>query len=196
MNAAFVASMQPIVLVGGRSSRFGRDKLREPLAGGGGDEPARWLVDGPIAALRGVFGPRVKLVGDCHPGVAGRADGVIEDRYPGTGPMGGILSALEAWGGSVVVLPGDLPGITPRGVSMIVAGAAESRGALAVMAAGERLEPCVGVYRQAARDRLAARLAEGRASLHDLLAEHERVLVPLPAAELVNVNRPGELPLR
>ncbi len=83
------ASIQPIVLVGGSSRRFGRDKLREPLGGG-------WLVDRPIAALREVFGGHVRLVGACHPEVARRGDGVIPDSHPGTGPVGGIVSALEA----------------------------------------------------------------------------------------------------
>ena len=46
--------IQPIVLVGGSSRRFGRDKLREPVAGPDGS--VGWLVDRPIAALRGVFG--------------------------------------------------------------------------------------------------------------------------------------------
>jgi molybdopterin-guanine dinucleotide biosynthesis protein A len=188
----FLAAIQPVVLVGGRSTRFGRDKLREPW----GVEPARWLVDAPIAALRAVFGARVQLVGACHPDVAGRGDGVIEDHYPGAGPMGGVVSALQEWGGPVFVLPGDLPGITPFGVSLIVEHAAAPPDGVAVTACGERLEPCIGVYRPAARDRMARRIDDRRTSLHDLLADHERVTVPLPAAELVNVNRPGDMPLR
>ncbi len=58
----FLATIQPVVLVGGRSTRFGRDKLREPV--GCAREP---LVQRPIRALRAVFGPRVMLVGECHP---------------------------------------------------------------------------------------------------------------------------------
>jgi molybdopterin-guanine dinucleotide biosynthesis protein A len=194
VSPEFLAGVQPIVLVGGKSTRFGRDKLREPC--GSDAQAVRWLVDAPIAALRVVFGPRVKLVGQCHPEVAARGDGVITDLYPGTGPMGGILSALEAWNGPLFVLPGDLPGITPIGVSLIAERAAAAPGAIAVTACGERLEPCIGVYRAAARDRMARRIDDRRTRLHDLLAEQERVSVPMPAAELVNVNRPGDMPLR
>src|SRR5262245_59553696 len=79
---------QPIVLVGGKSTRFGRDKLREVVGDG-------WLVDRPIAALREVFGARVAVVGECDDEVAQRGDRVITDRFPGVGPIGGIVSALE-----------------------------------------------------------------------------------------------------
>jgi molybdopterin-guanine dinucleotide biosynthesis protein A len=182
-----VDRIQPIVLVGGRSSRFGRDKLREPLAGG-------LLVDRSVAALRGVFGPGVAVVGECHPDVAARADMVIEDRHTGAGPIGGILSALEATGISVFVLPGDLPCITHRSVRAILAAAAQRPDAPAVVGRGDRLEPCIGLYRVVLRECMRERLAAGRASLHDLFVPDRLVAVELPAGEAINVNRPEDLP--
>ena len=94
VSPGYLASVQPIVLVGGKSRRFGRDKLREPWGSDG-----RVLVQYPIEALRGVFGRRVKLVGACDPTVEQLADGVIADLHPGVGPMGGIVSALAQWHG-------------------------------------------------------------------------------------------------
>src|SRR5438552_9917188 len=129
--------IQPIVLVGGRSTRFGRDKLREPLGEG-------WLIDAPIRALREVFGSPVAAVGECDPDVAARFDRIIPDLHPGAGPIGGIVSALKSAGKAVFVLAGDLPRITP-GVVRAVAGAAETNPwAWAVMAQGARgkVEPC------------------------------------------------------
>ncbi|MCC6661763.1 MAG: molybdenum cofactor guanylyltransferase [Phycisphaerales bacterium] len=196
MSAALRASVQPIVIVGGRSSRFGRDKLREPVPSGSGVPAAALLVDAPIAALRRVFGPRVRLVGACHADVAARGDGMIEDRYPGAGPMGGILSALESWAGPVMVLPGDLPGITARSIELLLAAANDHPDTAAVVARGERLEPCIGLYRPATRRIMARRIAERCASLHDLLPDADRVVVELPSDDLVNVNRPSDLPLR
>jgi molybdenum cofactor guanylyltransferase len=141
-----VDEIQPIVLVGGASRRFGRDKLLEPLEHGDRDER---LVDRAVAALRGVFGARVAAVGRCDPAVAARFDRVIEDRYPGMGPAGGIVSALLQTGGPVFVLAGDLPGITVAAVRAVceVSRSPLAARALAVLAYSTALEPCVGLYR-------------------------------------------------
>ena len=53
-----IEKIQPVVLVGGQSSRFGRDKLIESVHG-------ELLVSRPINALRAVFGNRVAIVGEC-----------------------------------------------------------------------------------------------------------------------------------
>src|SRR5262245_5365872 len=91
VNPLDLSTIHPVVLTGGRSTRFGSDKLRARL-----DDDGTLLIDRPIAALRAVFGPRVALVGDCDPAVAARADLIIRDLHPGRGPIGGILSALVA----------------------------------------------------------------------------------------------------
>ena len=192
----FIASIQPIVLVGGRSRRFGRDKLREPMPDDGRlTDPQRpaMLVDRPIAALREVFGQRVAVVGECHEAIVSRADVVMADRYPGVGPIGGIVSALETHGGDVFVLPGDLPWITAEVVRAILDHAAERAGMAAVLARTARLEPCVGVYRQAALPMLQSHLASGRRSLHDAVDVDSLHTVTVDAAALVNVNTPDAL---
>ena len=66
MSDSLLDLIQPVVLVGGKSRRFGRDKLREPI----GESRAEWLVDRPIRALREVFGARVAVVGECDADVA------------------------------------------------------------------------------------------------------------------------------
>lgn len=179
-------AVQPIVLVGGQSTRFGRDKLREPLGDG-------WMIDRPIGTLRRVFGPIVAVVGRCHPDVAGRADRVIEDRYPGVGPIGGILSALEHHP-AVFVSAGDMPSLTADAIHAILHAAREDPDAWAVLARSTRPEPCVGLYRASARPTLAERLAQGRASLHDALPPERVRWVTLDPARLANVNTPADLP--
>ena len=190
MIEAILASLQPIVLVGGRSRRFGRDKLREPIGVAG----AEWLVDRPIRALREVFGARVAAVGECDAEVAARADLTLRDDYPGMGPAGGILAALEQSAGDVFVLAGDLPNITPGVVRAIIDGAQSVAGADAwvVLANTGGVEPCIGLYRQAVRRRLAERLSAGKASLHDLVPPERLLLVPIDPAAARNVNAPGE----
>ncbi len=182
--------VQPIVLVGGSSRRFGRDKLREPLSAAN-DE---WLVDRSIAALRAVFGPVVKLVGRCDPLVLARGDGGIEDTYADRGPIGGIVSALEQ-GRAAFVLAGDLPNITADVVFRIMTSAAHAPTAWAVLARSDRLEPCVGLYRSAALPALTSRLhdAAGRRSLHDALPAEHVVGVECGSEHLVNANVPEDL---
>lgn len=208
--------IQPIVLVGGRSRRFGRDKLREPVGGKTGTErpgpvgrvagahDVILLVDRPIAALRAVFGPRVAVVGECHELVERRADARIRDRYPGVGPIGGILSAIEETGCDVFVLAGDLVRIEPSVVESVLRTADEHPRAWAVLArasaepphkAGGRAEPCIGLYRQPVAEALRRKLEsrDGRRSLHDALPCDRVVFVDVDPELTVNVNTPDLL---
>jgi molybdopterin-guanine dinucleotide biosynthesis protein A len=180
-------AIQPVVLVGGRSRRFGRDKLREPLGSG------EWLVDRPIAALRAVFGPIVAAVGECDAAVAARFDRVIRDLHPGAGPIGGIVSALECSRSAVFVLAGDLPCITSDAVRDVLLHAKATPPAWAVMASADRVEPCVALYRPPAAATLAQRLAAGQRSLHDAIPREHLATVAVPAALLANANEPRDL---
>ncbi len=184
-------AIQPVVLVGGRSRRFGRDKLREPVAGAQGEV---WLVDRPIQALAAVFGARVAAVGACDPEVAGRAHLVIEDRYPGAGPIGGVVSALEGAGTAVFVLPGDLPRVTAEAVRLVLAAAGEAGDAAAVLAgSAEAPEPCFGVYRLAALPYLKRAMEEGRHALREALPAEMVRFVSAPEECVVNANTPADL---
>ncbi len=184
MSDSILASIQPIVLVGGRSRRFGRDKLREPL----GEASAEWLVDRPIRALREVFGARVAAVGACDPEVAARFDWQLPDHYPGTGPAGGILAALENSAGDVFVLAGDLPNITAGAVRAVLAGASAASEAWVVLAEAEGVHPCIGLYRREVQSLLGMRLAFGIRSLYDLAPEGMLEVVRIEVGEAKNVN--------
>ncbi|MBK9189871.1 MAG: molybdenum cofactor guanylyltransferase [Phycisphaerales bacterium] len=185
------ASITPVVLVGGRSRRFGRDKLREVID----DSERVWLVDRPIAALREVFGPRVHVVGECDAAIAARADASLHDPYQGVGPLGGILAALESTRGGVFVLSGDLVSITPLVIRQVLdASLAAQPHVLAVLASSDRIEPCIGVYTPGARPYLAQSLAAGRRALIDAIPRECLLLVPVDPAVTRNVNRPGDLP--
>lgn len=182
------ASIQPIVLVGGQSLRFGRDKLCEPVFLDG----SAWLVDRPIRALRDVFGRRVAVVGACDPEVAARADLVIPDRYPGVGPAGGILSALEHSANEVFVLAGDLSAITSTSVWAILNAALVSN-AWVVLGEADGVQPCIGLYRQTVRPLFVERLRFGLRSLHDLVSAERLLLVPIGVDEARNVNTLDDL---
>jgi molybdopterin-guanine dinucleotide biosynthesis protein A len=185
----FLATIQPIVLVGGKSTRFGRDKLREPIGDTG--EP---LVRRPISALRAVFGPRVKLVGECHPGVASLADGVLPDAYPGVGPIGGIVASLLAWGGPVFVLAGDMPGVSAIEVRKMVVVAETAGGWIAVLAVSDRVHPCAGIYSQASLPILSDCLKRGEYRLSAALPTGSWTPAIVPRGFTANINLRDDLP--
>lgn len=94
-----------IVLAGGRSSRFGRDKLAEPVDG-------RPLLDHAIEAV-GPLGSEILVV--AAPGAAPRLPPgatLIHDLVPFEGPLAGLLAGLRAASEPVVlVVGGDMPSL-------------------------------------------------------------------------------------
>jgi molybdopterin-guanine dinucleotide biosynthesis protein A len=193
MSGDRTETIQPIVLVGGRSLRFGRDKLREPVSRGERGNEGAWLVDRAIGALREVFGPVVGVVGECDEEIAVRADRVIADRYRGVGPMGGIASALEETGSSVFVLPGDLCLIGGAVIPRILEAAACAPDAGAVLARTERVQWCVGIYRSILMPVFVRAIREGRTALHSAVPVDQLVTVQVRADELADADRPEDL---
>jgi molybdopterin-guanine dinucleotide biosynthesis protein A len=167
-------SILPVVLVGGQSRRFGRDKLQEAI--GLAASPRRILVDIPIAALRAVFGPRVAICGNCAREVQSRADTVIKDLHPGIGPLGGIISALSAaqerGAAGILILSGDLPAITPDAIRALLAAADAHTHAAAIAGRTDRLHPCIALYRLSALPTLQGGMPAGNGKadpLHTLI---------------------------
>lgn len=181
---ARTAQVQPVVLVGGQSTRFGRDKLLEPVRG-------KPLVQHPIDALRAVFGPRVMVVGACDQRVRALADGDLPDLHPGAGPIGGIVSALASTRWPVFVLAGDMP-MFGRDEVHAVLSAQRPPDALAAWAWSGRAHPCAGVYEPASLDILRAALAAGRHALVNALPLDRVVRVPIHASRTLNVNTPAD----
>jgi len=174
--------IDPFVLTGGKSSRFGRDKLLAPAGRG------MLLVDYPIAALREVFGHRVALAGHCDSSIHAHADSVIDDPYPGVGPIGGIIAALESTSNDIFVLAGDLPSVEPSHIRQILNIAKFSPSALAILARTDTVEPLIGLYRHACLTILKDRLDNNRPSLHDAIPAHKHELVPIPFEAADNIN--------
>jgi molybdopterin-guanine dinucleotide biosynthesis protein A len=106
-----------IVLAGGRSSRFGRDKLAEPIDG-------KPLLDHAIAAVRALTDV-VVVVGarDRDPSLP---DGVtlVRDERPFEGPLAGLDLGLTAVGTAVdrvIVVGGDMPTLVPAVLGRLLA---------------------------------------------------------------------------
>ena len=137
---AVVNDVTAFVLAGGKSTRMGTDKAF-----------LRWqkgtLLDHVLDVVHQLT-PHVCIVADRRR-FAGYDAVLIEDIYPGRGPLGGIHAALSAtateWN---VMLAVDLPLVSHPLLSYLVGRARESDATVTVPSAGGRLQPLCAVYRR------------------------------------------------
>lgn len=186
-----------VVLAGGASKRFGRDKVFERLG-------ERRLIDAAVASLGEALDVAVLLGSTERAGavVAALPAGVIAlpDDRPGHGPLGGLATALRRHPtGWSAVLAADLP-LVPRSWWPWLA-AQHTHGAAAVVPRQPdgRWEPLAALYHGSLAGELEALLAGGsgrRLGLQrwlDALLAQGRVVIAdpgvMPADALRNVNR-------
>jgi molybdopterin-guanine dinucleotide biosynthesis protein A len=188
-----------IVLAGGRSSRFGRDKLAEPYGG-------RPLLQHPVSRLLEVCDRViVVLAPDAEePSMpAGLQVAFTRDAVEGEGPLRGLSAGLGVANAEWVVLAGgDMPDLQPAVLQEMLRAARET-GVVAVTLADrgkERPLPCV--FRTApTADAVDVLLTAGRRSLRDLLAAVSTVVVDEPTwteldperLTLIDVDEPGDV---
>jgi molybdenum cofactor guanylyltransferase len=178
-----------IVLAGGRSSRFGRDKLAEPIDG----EPLLWrpiraLVAAGCAGIIVVIEPEAE--GPAVPPELGSVIRFARDPEPFGGPLVGLRAGLVAsQAARVVVVAGDQPGLRPELLRLFRAAVGDVSDRLAAVV----LVDPVGVRRPlpCALDR---RLA--LAAADSLLAAGERRLrAVLDRLEVVAIEPAAWLPV-
>ena len=118
---------------------------------------------------------------------------VMPDRWPGDGPLGGIITALlDATTPWVFVGACDLPGLDESTIRSLVARMAPTLDV--VMAITDRREPLCALWRVAgALEPLMAQFAAGERAVHLALAALNVVEVSIDAGVLHNVNTPDEL---
>ena len=201
-----------IVLAGGRASRFGTDKLAAEIDGVA-------LLDRAISAVRAVADD-VIVVGRHSPGVRapGAPDDVpptirwLEDAEPFGGPLAALASALgQARAGAAVVVGGDMPGLVPAVLDLLVRRLeAEPKADAVTLAAPDRAGDPGAQRRQvlplaiavdAARPAARTALAAGDRSLKSLVdrlrnAEidaEEWQRLDRDARTLVDVDTPADL---
>jgi len=154
-----------IVLAGGRSSRFGRDKLVEPIDG-------KPLLNHAIEAVLAVASDVVVVVAlDARRQVPSGAR-VVHDTDAFQGPLAGVgvgLAALQPDVERVIVVGGDMPTLAPRVLRRLLDGL--DRNATAVLLGTDGEAPPL----PAAYGRRAASVA-----VQVLLAAGERRLRALP----------------
>ena len=168
-----------VLLVGGASRRFGSPKALAVYEG-------ETLAERAHGVLAEAFG-RVLVVGKA----SDRLDlpfPVVDDGSDVRAPIVGVAAALREAGAELcVVLPTDMPHVTPALLRSLAAAAD------AVDAAVPQTGPLPGAYRRTALAVLEQRIAAGELALHAALVRLETRVVECDEALLVNVNERGDL---
>jgi molybdenum cofactor guanylyltransferase len=173
------------VLAGGASRRMGRTKALIDVGG----VPMAGRVAGALAAA----GCRpVVIVGGDPDELQPLGLPFVADRHPGAGPLGGVITALEAVGGDVVVAACDLPELDAATVLALL-DASEDDAAAVIVAVTDRLEPALARWPHRTLTALHALFDAGQRSLQAAVLAVGHVEVPVAAAALRNINTPGDL---
>jgi molybdenum cofactor guanylyltransferase len=175
------------VLAGGRSSRFGRDKLAERYEG-------RPLLEHPISRLFEVCDDVIVVLStDAQepPMPAGMRVVFARDAIEGEGPLRGLSAGLDVANAEWVVLAGgDMPDLQPAVLREMLRAARETGAVAVTLTEGgtERPLPCVLRALQAA-EAVGELLQAGRRSLRNLLAAVATVVVDEPTWTALDPER-------
>ena len=197
MTAAQLPPVSAIVLAGGRSARFGRDKLAAPVDGRPLLHHAAEAVAAVATDVIVVAPPDVDLA--VPEGVR-----LVHDEAPFEGPLAGCLTGLiAAREPLVVVAGGDMPSLEPAVLALLIrALVASSADAALLEHRGGRQQLPFAVRTGAGTDMGRRLLAQGERRLGALtdrlavrvLAEEEWRPLDLDARTLHDVDEPGDLP--
>lgn len=141
-----MARVEPIagyVLAGGASSRFGRDKALAELQGQTMLLRTAELVASVTSAVK-IVSPTAKLAEAEYETVA--------DRWPGEGPLGGILTALvdakkQSGEAAALIVSCDMPFLTRNWLSFLTGRASESGAEAIVPKSAQGWEPLCSCWR-------------------------------------------------
>ena len=169
---------------------MGRDKALLPVDG----TPMAQRVAGSMRA--GGCESVVAIGGDAD-ALAAAGLLTITDRWPGEGPLGGVITALEHFLNAdvVVVAACDLPQLSAETVAALIhkLNAAPDETDVA-MAITDRRQPLCAAWRPRAAERLSAVFASGGRRLLDALEDLAVLDVIVAAEQLINVNTVDDLP--
>jgi molybdopterin-guanine dinucleotide biosynthesis protein A len=152
------------VLAGGKSSRMGRDKALLELGGVSLVERAARLTESAAGSAT--------IVGT-NEAFGGLGLRVVADDWPGSGPLGGIATALRVtearWN---LVIACDLPYLTRAWLEFLVRSAARAEsGVGAIVPMNERgAEPLCAMYAKESEQAIRAALEGGTRKVTDGLA--------------------------
>ena len=150
------------ILAGGASSRMGRDKAMIEI----GDTR---LIQVAVDALADAGAAEIFVVGGDAEALSALGLRVVADEFPGEGPLGGIITALDsATAPTVAVLACDHLSTEGPAVRSIVG--ALGTGDVVVPVVEGRQQTLHAAWRREARHTLRARFVAGARSVRDGLA--------------------------
>ena len=179
------------VLTGGASRRMGSNKALVEVDGVAmGSRVARALRDAgcsPVLAYGGDPDVLAPLGLDVRP-----------DRYPATGPLGGVLGLLESLAGEgpdavVVVAACDLPSLRGDVLHALIDAVRADPAVEVAVARTSQIEPACATWRVSAARRLHQLYASGERALHAAIGQLRSVEIQVDPAALRNINTPEEL---
>jgi molybdopterin-guanine dinucleotide biosynthesis protein A len=189
-----------IVLAGGRSTRFGTDKLAAELGGAP-------LVHRAVSALAAVVDEVVLVVGPSGVPPLPRNLGVplriVRDDEPGAGPLAALRTALgETVHPAALVVAGDMPALVPAVLRLLADTIGGPAAEASVLCEGETVRPLpLALACDPALGAVRTVRAAGGSSIRALLDALAVARIPESAwrpldpsgATLLDVDRPEDL---
>jgi len=187
-----MAELTGFLLAGGKSGRMGRDKAFVPFQG-------KALLDRALSTLRAVT-PEIVLVGPRNKFAAFGT--VVEDVFPGAGPLAGIHAALRSSQTDLnLMFALDLPLVTPDLLRYLIARAEGSAALVTVPRTADGWQPLCAIYRKAFADNAEPALTQGRNKVDalftpdilEVITEQELRAAGFSSGLFKNVNTPDDL---
>jgi len=152
--------MTGIVLIGGKSQRFGSDKVVSPVG-------EKLLVEHVIDVIAPLF-DEILLVG--HPREPLLGHKIVEDLIPGSGPIGGIFTALtHARSPQCFVFAADMPNLNQAFISHMITLVEEYDIVVPVWSKGR--EPLHAIYHHRLTGTIEHLLRRGERKIYPLIKE-------------------------
>jgi molybdenum cofactor guanylyltransferase len=186
------SGLAAFILAGGKSTRMGTDKVFVQFNG-------RTLLEGALDLAR-LVSADVRIVGD--PAKFAALAPVVEDAFPGCGPLGGIHAALRASSSSLnFMLAVDMPFVSINFLHYLIERAQNSSAIVTVPHSGKGFQPLCAVYRRAFADAAENALKQGRYKIDALFASESTQVITedelkekgFPPEIFRNLNTPEEL---
>jgi len=168
---------------------MGQDKARLLLGG-------KSLLDWVIEALQPVCTPLVLVAGDKSK-YSDSGLPILEDMFPGAGPLGGIYTALKSLASpGVLIATCDQPFLTPECLKPLLTPFRAKL--MACYSTQEGIQPFPGHYRQACLPLLVKDLEQGHLSVRQWVSKNLTSAELFPVSTSIsrcffNINTPAEL---
>ena len=185
------AGISAFVLAGGRSSRMGRDKALLSF----GDQSLLQRALQTVAAASS----KAYIVGSKD--LYGEFGTIVEDIFPGCGPLGGIHAALSSTDTDLnLILSVDMPRMTGEFLRWLIARAKTKPELITVPEAAGGLQPLCATYRKAAAGFAEEALRRGEYKIGRLfsqvptciISESEILAAGFSPELFQNINTPEE----